>query len=199
MVCIAYHRYIPQKNEVHSLQKKLLNCDGNCDEKFWNCDGKVQFVTEIVTESSLSQFHLSQIHLWRIRHNLWRKKVRHNFLWRKICDGNIPSQIVSDGNCDGLFPSQSKIVTDFPSQFPEEELDLGRIFVTDWVISVTILWRIPSLSVTICDGPLPFRHNLWRISVTIYFFDGIPSQIPSEQFKREKKPTIWGISAYVEC
>jgi len=83
-------------------------------EKFWNCDGKVQFVTEIVTESTPHNF------------------IRHKLICDgsvTICDGNIPSQNFCDRNCDGLFPSQKKsvteIVTESPSQFPEEEWPWG--------------------------------------------------------------------------
>jgi len=135
-------------------------------ENFWNCDGKFQFVTEIVTESTPSQFHLSQKNLWR---KLWRK-VRHNFhRWNCPCGGVLwrtgwcPSQ-----NCDRI--------RHFPSQF-----------VTEW-------WE----SVTICDG------KLWRNSVTIWFCDGIPSQIPSQNFEFNEKNlfetfTVFQLNATVQC
>ena len=139
-------------------------------EKFGNCDGKFQFVMEIVTESTPSQFQSSQIHLWRIRHKLWRTKVRHNFLWRKICDGRCPSQNGCDGLCDGHFRHKigivTEIVTDTPSQFPSAKILFGGNFVTEWISSVTKLWRNPSHSVTNCDRSQPIRHNLWRKTVT---------------------------------
>jgi len=59
LVCQHKQLKVPTDYSMLTLQK---NCS-IVTEKFRNCDGKVQFVTEIVTESTPSQFHSSQIDL----------------------------------------------------------------------------------------------------------------------------------------
>ena len=134
-------------------------------ENFWNCDGKFQFVTEIMTESTPSQFHSSQINLWR---KLWRTKVRHNFLWRKYSVTKI-----CDGNCDRLFPSQKnlwrklwrKVRHNFQRWKCPGGGKLWRKIVTEFR-QIFNFWRNSvTISVRNCERELKKSHHLEYFSV----------------------------------
>ena len=150
-----------------ALQKKLLNCNRNCDGKIlklWrksticngNCDGKlsvtVSFVTNlivtdpsalwwtIVTETRPSQFFVTE--------KLWRTFSVTIRLWRKFV-----TEIVTDFFRHNPFVTEN--VTEGPSQFSKDELHSGRLFL--WRTGE--LWWNPS---QFYDGLVTFRHKLWR-------------------------------------
>ena len=159
---------------------------------------------------------MENFNLWR---KLWRKALRHNFIRHKLicdgqksvtifCDGNTPSQKFCDGNCDGLFPSQKNLWRKVRHNFQRWNCPRGVIlWRTGWCPSqncdgirhfpsqfVTEWWE----SVTICDG------KLWRNSVTIWFCDRIPSQIPSQNFEFNEKNLfetfmVFQLNATVQC
>ena len=150
-----------------------------CDGKLWNCDGKVQFVTE----NCPSQFHSSQMHF-----------VTDNCDWKSsviiICDGKILTNVFLHNPfvTDSITLWRTlwrKLWRKVRHNFRRRNSTAEAFFVTDGRIvteSVTILWRIghvPSQivtewlgSVTNCDGKLwqmsVTIHCLWRNSVTMF-------------------------------
>jgi len=155
-------------------------------ENFWNCDGKFQFVTEIVTESTPSQFHSSQLSLWRVRHNLWRKYSVKKIFVTEIVTDFFRHKKICDGNCDGKSVTISSGGIAPGEVFCDELGDVRHKIVTE---SVT------------------FRHNLWRrIANSLQFVtenwdgfpshfsfcDRIPSQFPSENVKGNQKRPPFG-------
>jgi len=133
-----------------------------------------QFVTEIVTEKIPSQFFVTD--------NLWRTYSVTISLWRKLWRTFSVTIRNCDGNCDGMFVTISG-----------GGIWHGVVFVTEWIISVTILWRtftIPSQFVT------EFRHNLvlWRNSVT-----NSVTVLWVRRKKLFKTLTVFRLNAIVQC
>ena len=194
-----------------ALQKKLLNCNRNCDGKIlklWrksticngNCDGKLsvtvsfvtnlivtdpsQFVTEIVTEKIPSQFFVTD-NLWRTYSvtEIVTDVFRHNpKLWRKLWRNVRHNFRKRNLTWGGFCDGVGKI---------------RHNFVTDSVTFRHKLWRtftIPSQFVTEnCDGS---RHNLvlWRNSVT-----NSVTILWVRRKKLFKTLTVFRLNAIVQC
>jgi len=156
-----------------------------------------------VTENSPSQFHWSQFELWRT--NCDEKASVTINCDRIFVTDSLPSQSFCDGHCDGQFRIVTEVVTEIVMAMSVTTLQGGD---STWWCWMEKLWRtgeIVTVSVTICDGiatavticdrsrsqlsviMVNCNRILWPISVTIWFCDGIPLQISSQFFEKEKK------------
>ena len=134
---------------------------------------------ENVTDKSPSQFFVTE--------NLWRKYSVTKIFVTEIVTDIFRHKKICDGNCDGKSVTISRGGIAPREVFCDGLGDVRHNFVTEW-------WE----SVTICDG------KLWRNSVTIWFYDGIPSQIPSQTLEFNEKNlfetfTIFQLNATVQC